>query len=226
MLFPGSQPFSIAAPQPPLLLFYQSWRIYSLPTRKYHYNICCFFFFSLPSHSHFCFLLTPVAYREELSTQPCPLIPSLLAKQLPQAHLKHGPVNKQFDLSLAVHLPPAWFASLDLRVQMFPLPSSCLLRSRDNSLPGRKPLGLISNVDNAFWMQSSSCKVSRQQQRTCLIALIRTVKENIKRTKRTFAKISYENLRGGHCLPCAKIPLPALCREIFAGSLEFCFACF
>lgn len=113
--------------------------------------------------------------------------------QAATAHLKHGPVNKQFDRFLAVHLPSAWFPALDLRVQMFPSPSSHLLRSTDNTVPGRKTLGLISDVENAFWMQSSSCKVPQQQQRTCLIALIKPLEENIKRTKRTFAKISYEN---------------------------------
>lgn len=153
--------------------------------------------------------------------------------QAATAHLKHGPVNKRFDQSLAMHLPPAWFASLDLRVQMFPPSSSCLLQSRDNTVPGRKPLGLVSDVENAFCMQSSSCKVSRQQQRICLIALIRPVKENSKRTKRTFAKMSYESLRHGHCLPCAKIPLPTvlgnICRItgvlscLFLGNGNFAF---
>lgn len=109
---------------------------------------------------------------------------------------------------------------------MFPPPSSRLLQSRDNTVPGRKPLGLISDVENAFWMQSSSCEVSQQQQHTCLMALIRPAKENIQHAKRTFSKIGYENLRGGRCLPGAKIPLPTLCRETLAGSLEFCFACF
>lgn len=70
--------------------------------------------------------------------------------QATTADLKQSPLNEGFDHSLAMHLPPDWFASLGLRVQMFPLPSSHLLWSRDNTVPERKPLSLISNVENAF----------------------------------------------------------------------------
>lgn len=178
MLFPGSQAFSIAVPQPPLFPFYQSWRLYSLPMRKCCYNICCSFFFSFSPQFHFCFLLTPVAHREELFH---PAVPTYTEPpdQATTAHLEHGPVTD--DLTGPW---PACFASLNGRVQIFLPPSSRLLWSGGNIVPGKKPLGFVSNVENAFWMQSSSRKESRQKQRACLIALIRPLEENIKNTQK------------------------------------------
>lgn len=92
MLFPGSQPFSIAAPQPPLFLFYQSCRLYPLPMRKCHYNICCFFFFfpSIPLPFLFSFDPSGTLGRAFHPAMPTDTKPP---GQAATAHLKHGPVN-------------------------------------------------------------------------------------------------------------------------------------